>query len=297
MAELVVTSPANPRLKALVALRRRRAREAAGVSIVEGHEELTLALAAGVVPTTCYYCPELFGPPGPAGTQELADPRDTVATLRASRVETVRLSPAAFAKISYREGPDGMLAVVPAPTRALADLPLPSAGAALVTVCQGVEKPGNLGAIVRTAEAAGSGAVISADPVTDWANPNVVRASKGAVFAVPVAAATTADTIAWCRQRGVSLVVTTPVARRWHTEVDLTGPVAIVVGSEKHGVDPVLREAADELVRIPMAGRVNSLNVSVAAAVVLFEAVRQRATGERAGGGQAPGDGVVKSTP
>lgn len=273
MSDLTITSPANPRLKSLVALRRRRARDAAGVTLVEGFEELALALAAGVAPRTLFVCPELFSPAGYAGVQDIGQQTDLVEASRAAGAEIVFVARAAFEKVAYREGPDGLIGLLPPVDRRLEDLDVPSD--ALLLVAQGVEKPGNLGAMLRTAEAAGIAAVVAADPVTDWANPNVVRASKGAVFAVPVATATTADLLEWARRLGIRLVVTTPGTDVRYTDVDLTGRVAIVVGAEKHGISPELL-AAGQPARIPLRGKVNSLNVAAAAAVVIFEALRQR---------------------
>lgn len=275
--DLLITSPANPRLKAVVALRRRRTREETGTTLVEGHEELTLALASGVRPETLFVCPELFSPAGHAGRQEIGRQEDLVAHARQLGAEVVRLSRTAFEKVAYREGPDGLLAVVPAVGRALSQLDTDDH--ALLLVAQGVEKPGNLGAMLRTADAAGVTAVVAADPVTDWGNPNVVRASKGTVFAVPVAAAMTAEALAWLTARQVRLVVTTPDTDRLYTDVDLTGAVAVAVGAEKHGADDTLLDAAAYRVRIPMHGKANSLNVAASAAIVLFEARRQRMVG------------------
>lgn len=272
--DLVITSPANPRLKALVALRRRRTREETGTSVVEGYEELALALSAGVLPATVFVCPELWGVAAQRSSLDLGLPGDLLSTLRQRSVEVIRLHRTAFEKVAYREGPDGMLAVVPAVGRPVRELEVGRRD--LTLICQGVEKPGNLGAMLRTADAAGVDAVVAADPVTDWGNPNVVRASKGTVFAVPVAQGSTQETLDWLQGNGIRLVVATPDTEVEHTGVDYRGRVAIAVGSEKHGADDQLLAAADERVRIPMAGRVNSLNVSVAAAVVLFEAVRQR---------------------
>ena len=273
--DVYLTSPANPRLKALVALRRRRAREETGQTLVEGHEEIRLALEAGVTPRTLYVSEELFSPSGRAGSQHIGTQPELVARLRAAGVEIVRLSPAAYGKVSYREGPDGLLAVVDDVGLPLSSLHV-EGDQWLGLVTQGVEKPGNLGAMLRTADAAGADAVVAADPVTDWGNPNVVRASKGTLFALPVASGTTADTLDWLRKGDVTLVVTTPETDVVHTDVDYRGRVAVAVGSEKHGADDALLEAATHRVRIPMHGRANSLNVSVAAAVVLYEAVRQR---------------------
>ncbi len=263
-AELEVTSPANPRIKQLVALRRRRARDEAGVTLVEGRAEIGLALAAGVRPRALYYCPALTGPAGadlPAHTRERGG-------------EVVRVSRPVFEKVSYREGPDGWLAVVPAVEASLAHLTL--GPRPLVLVCAGLEKPGNLGAILRTADAAGVGAVVAADPVADWGNPNVVRASKGTVFSVPVASATSAEVLTWVAAHGLQVVAATPDATRLVTETDLTGPTVLAVGAEQAGLPGDWLERADVQVRIPMLGRADSLNVSTSAAIVIYEAVRQR---------------------
>ncbi len=259
-----IASPANPRIKHLVALRRRRAREQAGVTLVEGYQEVRFALSVQVIPVSVYYCPDLAAP----GTLGLAT---EAAELGA---EVVRVSRAAFGKIAYREAPDGWLAVVPAVSAGLAALP--DGPRPLVLVCQGVEKPGNLGAILRTADAAGVTAVIAAGPGTDWGNPNVVRASKGTVFSVPVAAAGEAEVLAWLASRALTLVATSPEAPALVTEVDLTGPVALAVGAEDVGLPPPWLARADHRVRIPMFGRADSLNVATAAALVTYEAVRQR---------------------
>lgn len=266
MADLHVTSAANPRLRAVLGLRRRRVREQEGRTVVDGYEELALALDAGVVPDTVLHCPEL-----------MLDPERQSALVdraRALGASTIACSRAAFEKVAYREGPDGFLAVVPVAGVALHELDL--APDSLVLVCEGLEKPGNLGAVLRTAEAAGVAAVVAADPVTDWGNPNVVRASKGTVFSVPVASASTREVLAWLRRNGIRLVATTPDTETAHTAVDYRGAVAIAVGTEKEGLTDVALEAADARVRIPMVGRVNSLNAATAAAVVVYEAVRQR---------------------
>ncbi len=273
MSDLVISSLANPRLKSLVGLRRRRARDEAGVTLVEGYEELALALAAGCVPRSLYVCPEIYSPAGYAGVQDIGHQQDLVRQARALGVEIVQLSRAAFEKVAYREGPDGLLGVVASVDRSVAALTVPDDP--FILVAEGVEKPGNLGAMLRTADAAGVDAVVAADAVTDWGNPNVVRASKGTVFSVPVASDTTEATIAWAQRHGIRMVVTTPETEVRYTDVDLTGPVAIVVGAEKHGVSPVLLDAGEH-VRIPMSGKANSLNVAAAAAIVLFEVVRQR---------------------
>ncbi|KRC88767.1 rRNA methyltransferase [Terrabacter sp. Root85] len=273
--ELTITSASNPRLKGLLALRRRRTREETGQTLVEGYEEIGLALSAGVRPGTVYVCEELFSPAGRAGSQDIGHQTDLLGRLRDDQVEVVHLSRNAFEKVSYREGPDGLLAVVDRIGVSLGDLRVDGPDH-LTLLSQGVEKPGNLGAMLRTADAAGVDAVVAADPVTDWGNPNVVRASKGTVFAVPAASATTAEALDWIAAHEIRLVVTTPETDLLHTDVDYTGRVAIAVGSEKHGADRTLLEAATHRVRIPMHGKANSLNVAASAAIVLYEAVRQR---------------------
>lgn len=260
----VITSPANPRVKALAAMRRRRHRDEAELTVVEGREEITLALEAGVVPREFWHSPDLG--------RDLPDV--LLDRLAGAGVDLVRTSRAVFDKLAYRESPDGWLAVVPAPGRALAELELTDRP--LVVVCEAVEKPGNLGALLRTADAAGVDAVVSADPRSDWSNPNVVRASKGTVFSVPIAAAPNAEVLAWLRAHGIAVVVGTPEARELYTDADLTGPVAIVVGTENEGVSPAWHEVADLEVRIPMHGRADSLNVATSAALLVYEAVRQR---------------------
>ena len=261
---LEITSPANPRIKQLVALRRRRGREHADVTLVEGLAEIELALAAGVQPRTIYYCPALATPESLPLAGQAAQ----------RGAEVIQVTRPVFEKISYREGPDGWLAVVPAIKAGLNQLqpgPRP-----LVLICAGLEKPGNLGAILRTADAAGVAAVIAADAVTDWGNPNVVRASKGTVFSVPVASAPTAEVLDWLTARRLQVVAATPDATRLVTEADLTGPTAVAVGAEQTGLSQKWLEKADVRVRIPMFGKADSLNVSTSAAIILYEAVRQR---------------------
>ena len=264
MADLHITSPSNPRLKELVALRRRRTREETGTTLLEGTEELTLALEAGVTPFAVYHCPELMHAAGPPA----------VAAARAAGATVVELSRAAFDKVAYREGPDGVLAKMPAPGLTWDEVVLPAHP--FVLLVEGVEKPGNLGAMLRTADAAGVDLVVAADCVTDWGNPNVVRGSKGTVFSVPVVATTRTEAWAWLGERGIAVVATTPDTETLHTDVDYSGAVAVAVGSEKYGLTTAALAASDHRVRIPMVGQANSLNVATSAAIVLYEAVRQR---------------------
>lgn len=260
-----ITSPSNPRIKELVLLRRRRSRRSSAVTLVEGYEELDLALRAGVRPRDLYFCPELHSE---------GDPLDLLARAAELGAALFRLSRAAFEQAAYRESPDGWLAVVPDIETELAQIEVDERS--LFLVCASVEKPGNLGSMLRTADAAGVSAVISADPVTDWGNPNVIRASKGTVFAVPVASCDSAELRAWLRERSVRIVATTPDTDTLITDLDLTGPVAIFVGSEKYGLSDDWLAEAQSKAKIPMFGQVDSLNVAVSAAIVTYEAVRQR---------------------
>ncbi len=264
-AYLELTSVSNARVRALVNLRRRRQRDQLGLMLVEGYEELSLALAAGAVPNALYVCPDLV-----RDTDNLR----TVAEVAALGTEIVHVNARVFERIAYRESPDGWLAVVRTVPTDLAALRLGPNPLALV--CESVEKPGNLGAMLRTADAVGADAVIAAAPITDWGNPNVVRASKGTVFAVPVAAADSVDVLSWAKAGGLRVVAATPDTDTLFTDVDFTGPSAIAVGSEKHGLSDEWLASADVLVRIPMAGLANSLNVATSAAIILYEALRQR---------------------
>lgn len=264
---MLLTSLQNPKVKATVALRDRRDRERSGLMRVEGYEELTLALRSGARVRTLFFCPALFGSSDHYALVERAEGMG--ADVYETTVEV-------FNKMAYREGPDGWLAVCDALHTRLADVRL--SAAPFLIVAEAVEKPGNLGAMLRTADAVGVDAVLAAAPITDWGNPNIVRASKGAVFSVPVAAAPTTDTLRWLREHGIAIVAATPAAPTLYTDVDLRGPVAIAVGAEKYGLSDEFLAAADIRVQIPMWGRVNSLNVSIATALLAYEVVRQRGT-------------------
>ncbi len=264
-----ITSPANPRVKWLQSLRKRSHRDAEQVTVVEGYAECSVALRSGATPSLLAFCPELVGPPDTGdGRPELVD------RAHAAGAEIVTLGTAAFGRASYRESPDGWLLVVATPGRPLADLRV--SATPLLLVAEAVEKPGNLGAMLRTADAAGVDAVVSADPVTDWGNPNVVRASKATVFTVPVAAATTDETLGWLHDHGVRIVIARPDASGSVYDSDLTGPLAVVVGAEHAGLTTAWSAAAAEPVSIPMHGSIDSLNVATSAAIILYEALRQR---------------------
>jgi len=261
----VIHSRQNPRVQGIAKLRDRAVRDARGRFLVEGFRELTRALGSKLALEEVYFCPALFKDPGSAVLVDRA---------REAGVACCELGEAAFDKVSGREGPDGLLGVAETWDVSLARLSLGKDP--LVLVAEAVEKPGNLGALLRTGDSAGCAALIVCDPVTDLFNPNVIRASQGAAFSVPVAVASSADAIAWAKAKGLRILATTPDGAKPLWDVDARGPVALVMGSEKDGLAPAWLQAADARVFIPQAGLSDSLNVATAAAVCLFEAVRQR---------------------
>ena len=259
-----ITSLTNPRVKAAVRLRERRERDATGLTIVDGAREILRALDAGVRVETAFIADDLLRTP---------DAHAAADRLR-HRPAAIAVSPAVLAKVAFGERSDGIVAIVEPPRAGLEDLALPESP--LLVVIEGLEKPGNLGAVLRTADGAGADAVIAADPRTDLFNPNAIRASLGTIFAIPVVAATTAGTIAWLAARGIRSVATIVDADQGYAATALRGPLAIVLGSEADGLSPAWRASGIRPISIPMRGIADSLNVSIAAAVVLYEAVRQR---------------------
>ena len=262
---MFIQSPRNPRIKAvarLLASRRHRDRER--LTVVEGLREVRRCLDAGWRPAEAFVCEPLLGPEGLALAERL----------RRTGCEPASVSVEAFARIAYREESGGIVLVVPYDDTALDRLDPPDP--AFLVVVEGAEKPGNVGAILRTADAAGVHGLVLCGLGTDLHNPNVIRASLGTRFSVPCAEAPTDEVVSWLRRRGVRPVVATPDADRVYTEVDLTGPVAVVTGSEAHGLSEAWRRDAELRVRIPMFGAADSLNLATATALVLYEVVRQR---------------------
>lgn len=253
-----ITSLQNPRVKQIVKLREdRRQRLREGLMLVEGWDELSRALDSGLVAEMVITAPEL-------------QPRP----LAALTSQPVTVSRAVFEKISYRDNPDGWLGVLPIPKMNLGNIRL--GNAPLVIVAESVEKPGNLGAILRTADAVGADALLVCDPRVDVWSPNVVRASRGALFTVPTVQVDSPGALDWLRQHRISILAATPAAQIVYTELDMNMPLAITVGTEDQGLTEFWLNNADEQVRIPMFGKVDSLNVSIATALMAYEAVRQR---------------------
>jgi len=265
---LQITSTANPRIKATAALRDRRERESRGLTIVDGAREIGRALVARVELVELYACPDLLRSDEATATLE---------TARASGVAVTGVSRAVLEKIAFGDRSDGLVAVIRTPQASLEALRLPAAP--LIVVVESVEKPGNLGAILRSADGAGADALIAADPRTDVFNPNAIRASLGTIFSIPVALATTAETITWLRVAGIEIVVARVDGSMPYTAADLRGPVALVLGSEAHGLADAWAGSDMTAVSLPMLGIADSLNVSAAAAILLYEARRQRDRG------------------
>ncbi len=261
-----IDSPANPRIRAALALRERRGRDRTGLTLVDGAREARRAIEAGVEVETAFVCREQ-ATSGDAGLALTALGRGR------GRREVVDVGPRAFKRLAFGDRQEGLVLVIRQPITALAELELPDD--ALVVVTEDVEKPGNLGAILRSADGAGADAVVAVGG-TDLFNPNVIRASAGTVFAVPLAAAPAADVRRWAATRALRVVVARVDAERLHVDADLSGPLAIVVGSEAAGASDAWRGDGTEAVRLPMLGVADSLNVSVAAAILLYEAWRQR---------------------
>jgi TrmH family RNA methyltransferase len=270
MAELarpLLTSTANPRVRAAAGLRERRERDRTGLTLVDGARELRRALEAGAQVTEAFVCEALLAGP---------DARVVLDLLRATHATVQPVSEAVLEKLAFGERAEGIVAVVTTPALDLDGLALPDDP--LVVVVEGIEKPGNIGAILRSADGAGADALIVAGPRTDPYNPNAIRASAGTIFSLPQAAASTADVVAWLRGRGLRIVAARVEADRLYTDADLTGPLAVVVGSEAEGLSAAWSGPDVTAVRLPMLGRADSLNVSVSAAVLLYEARRQRGT-------------------
>ncbi len=261
-----IASPANPRVRAAAALRERRERDRTGRIVIDGARELLRALDAGVTLETLFVCAPLCRSPACHDLLERVAPTDP---------RHVPVTEAAFAKLAFGDRAEGVVGIALRPTLELSALDPPEAP--LLVVVEAVEKPGNLGAILRSADGAGADGLIAADPTTDLFNPNAIRASLGTIFSVPVAAATTAATLAWLRSRRIRIVVARIDGSELYTQTDLTGPIAIVLGSEAGGLTAAWSGPGVRAVRLPMDGSADSLNVSTAAAVLLYEARRQRA--------------------
>ncbi len=264
-----ITSLQNPKVKHAVKLADRKTRNETGQFLIEGYRELKRASDSGVSIQALFICPKLF-----LGSNENA----LIEQVQKSGAEIVLCSEQVFHKLSYRDRPDGLVAVAVQMQRPLRDLiaALASKKDPFLIIAEAIEKPGNLGTILRSADAAGVDGVIVCDRCTDIYNPNVVRASVGTLFTIPVVEASSAETLLWLQERKIKVVAATPSAKEEFTDAELTGGVAIAVGTEQLGLSELWMQASDLKVRIPMHGGADSLNVATATTLLLYEVVRQR---------------------
>ena len=295
-----ITSPSNPKIKRLLALQQKSsARRESGLFVVEGRRELQHCLDAGFEIDSIFVCPALLPAAPEAATAAASGNRATLGIVRggtakrwgpkdvsggwlpgseeAAQPKYFEVSEEVYARIAMRESTEGVIAEVRTPERRLEELALPERP--LVVVLESVEKPGNLGAVLRSADAAGADAVLFCDPLTDLWNPNLIRASIGAVFTVPCVACSSAEAIAFLKARGIRILTAQLQDSSLYYDCDMTAGTALVMGTESTGLSQAWRAAADAHIRIPMLGALDSLNVSVSAAILLFEAVRQRQNG------------------
>lgn len=262
-----LTSLQNPRVKQIVKLRDRRDRDKMDLFLIEGYRELLRAVDAGQKIAELFICPELF-----LGVNENA----LIDRVRKQGVPIFACTESVFQKCSYRDRPDGLIAIAHQKHLKLNDLQNVKGHTPFYVVAESIEKPGNLGTILRSSDAAGVDALIVCDRCTDIHNPNVVRASVGTLFTVPVVEAEGQETLDWLRKKGVCIVAATPMADQLYTEIDMTQPLAVVVGTEQLGLTYQWMNHADIHVSIPMLGVADSLNVATATTLLLYEAVRQR---------------------
>lgn len=265
-----ITSAQNPKVKELLALQEKsRMRREKGVFVVEGRRELGHCISAGFRVRTFFVC------------RDIISDRDLNELLRPAHEPNIIELPAwLYDKVAYRGRTEGVIAEVEWKDRTLDSLVIPDNP--LVMVLESVEKPGNLGAVLRSADAAGADAVIICDPLTDLYNPNLIRASIGAVFSRQVAAASSEEAIRWLKGKKIQILTAQLQDSRYYYDTDMTRGTAIVMGTEATGLTDIWRENADARIKIPMLGQLDSLNVSVSAAILLYEAVRQRSAGATA---------------
>ena len=265
-----ITSAQNPKIKGLLELQEKsKVRKRKGLFVVEGRRELQHCIEAGFEPHTLFICRDIIT------EKELDKVLGAIEeNFTGMTCQIVEIPQHLYDKVAYRGGTEGIIAELKCKEMSLESLKLKKDP--LVVVLESVEKPGNLGAVLRSADASGVDAVIVCDPLTDMYNPNLIRSSIGAVFTVPVATATSEETIKWLKDNGIKIYTAQLQDSEWYYDTDMKGGTAIVMGTEATGLTDIWRKAADAHIKIPMLGRLDSLNVSVSAAILMFEAVRQR---------------------
>ncbi len=263
----LITSAHNQRIKDAAKLRERRQRLRQGRFLIDGAREITRAVASGMGLIEAFICPELC-------TSD--ESRQAASALHDSSADLWQVTPEVFSRLAFGERHDGVVAVAQGQPISLADLQVPDGS--LIAVVEGLEKPGNVGAVLRSADASGVAAVIVADPATDLYNPNCIRASLGTVFTLPVCVASADEALRWLRQRGARILAARVDASQLYTQADWRGDVAVVLGSEAGGLTEAWQANDIVPIRLPMCGAADSLNVSATAAVLFYEALRQRSS-------------------
>ncbi len=265
-----ITSAQNQKIRTLLELQEKsKTRRKEGLFVVEGRRELLHCIEAGYEPYTLFICREILTDEDLDGILNAVEEN-----FCGKMCQIIEIPQHLYDKVAYRGGTEGVIAEMYCRSLGLESLKLKENP--LVVVLEAVEKPGNLGAVLRSADASGVDAVIVCDPLTDMYNPNLIRSSIGAIFTVPVATATSEETINWLKSNNIKIYTAQLQDSEWYYDTDMKGGTAIVMGTEATGLTDVWRKAADAHIKIPMLGRLDSLNVSVSAAILMFEAVRQR---------------------
>ena len=265
-----VTSAQNPKIKDLLALQEKsKERRKKGLFVVEGRRELLHCIESGYKPFTLFICRDILTD---KDFKEIAEAIDSLSL--GKECQAVEIPQHLYDKVAYRGGTEGVIAELHCKEHSLESLKLKENP--LVVILESVEKPGNLGAVLRSADAAGADAVIVCDPLTDLYNPNLIRSSIGGIFTVQTAAATSEETIKWLKSNKIKIYTAQLQDSEWYYDTDMKGGTAIVMGTEATGLTDIWRKAADAHIKIPMLGRLDSLNVSVSAAILMYEAIRQR---------------------
>lgn len=255
-----ITSLQNALIKKAQSLREARSRRESGMTIIDGAREIKRALEAGIVFSEIFYV---------KGQQETL-----LKELSIKKIKSVEVGNNIMEKLAYGERHEGIIALAKTPVLTLKDLKL--SAQPLVVVLESIEKPGNLGAVLRTCDGVGVEAVLVCDPKTDVYNPNVIRSSTGVIFSIPVVCAASSEITSFLKARKIRVCASGPEAQELYTQVNFKGAWAIVFGSEDQGLSDVWIKQADLSVKIPMNGKADSLNVSISAAIILYEALRQR---------------------
>lgn len=258
-----ITSLQNPTIKRIGQLSKSKERREQGLFVMEGARELGLAMDAGYEADAVFVCSDIY-----------ANSEYPTLINQLPQCVVTEITPAIFEKLAYREQSDGIIALMHPKKHDLLSIELPENP--FIIVLEAVEKPGNLGAILRTADAAKADAVIVCDPTTDIYNPNVIRSSIGCLFTVQLGVCSSQEAYEWLRAHHIALYAAELSAAKWYHEIDFRGPSAVIMGTEADGLSPFWLKSADARIKIPMRGAIDSLNVSVSTAILTFEAMRQR---------------------